>query len=301
MSFKSFQSKVLLFGEYAAIHKGKALTIPYGRFAGQLVLPHHCVESDKDSQSHREIKAFGHYLMEYCGDFLDLAALKNDIDRGLYFDSSIPQGFGLGSSGALCAALYDRYRKVKEELPPKDLKHIFILMESHFHGLSSGIDPLISYLGTPLLFESDDRISPVEIFSERPGPGALFLVNTGQTRRTGALVNLFLEKCKSSSFESFFKEKIIPVTDRSIRSFLAKENESFWENFMELSAYQFECFGPMIPRLLGPLWRRGLDEGHFALKLCGAGGGGVFLGAARDFQRARKRFYEYEIRPICFF
>ena len=31
--------------------------------------------------------------------------------RGLYFESTIPQGFGIGSSGALCAAIYDRYSK----------------------------------------------------------------------------------------------------------------------------------------------------------------------------------------------
>jgi mevalonate kinase len=27
--------------------------------------------------------------------------LKQDIEKGMYFDSSIPQGYGVGSSGAL--------------------------------------------------------------------------------------------------------------------------------------------------------------------------------------------------------
>ena len=39
----------------------------------------------------------------------DLAALKKDISLGLYFDSSIPQGYGVGSSGALVASIYDKY------------------------------------------------------------------------------------------------------------------------------------------------------------------------------------------------
>jgi mevalonate kinase len=35
-----------------------------------------------------------------------LAELKNDVETGMYFDSSIPQGYGVGSSGALVAAIY---------------------------------------------------------------------------------------------------------------------------------------------------------------------------------------------------
>jgi mevalonate kinase len=31
----------------------------------------------------------------------------------MYFDSSIPQGYGVGSSGALVAAIYDRYAQDK--------------------------------------------------------------------------------------------------------------------------------------------------------------------------------------------
>ncbi len=32
---------------------------------------------------------------------LDLDRFENDIDKGLYFESNIPQGYGIGSSGAL--------------------------------------------------------------------------------------------------------------------------------------------------------------------------------------------------------
>ncbi len=35
------------------------------------------------------------------------------LKTGLYFDSSIPQGYGVGSSGALVAAIYDKYAKNK--------------------------------------------------------------------------------------------------------------------------------------------------------------------------------------------
>ena len=39
----------------------------------------------------------------------DFDKLDSDLQNGMYFDSSIPQGYGVGSSGALVAAFYDRY------------------------------------------------------------------------------------------------------------------------------------------------------------------------------------------------
>ena len=59
----------------------------------------------------------------------------------MYFDSSIPQGYGVGSSGALVAAIYDQYAlnkiTVLENLT-KDklvqLKTVFAAMESFFTG-----------------------------------------------------------------------------------------------------------------------------------------------------------------------
>ena len=38
----------------------------------------------------------------------DFEKLQADVDNGMYFDSSIPQGYGVGS-GALVAASYDKY------------------------------------------------------------------------------------------------------------------------------------------------------------------------------------------------
>ena len=34
---------------------------------------------------------------------------NESIKSGLYFESSIPIGYGIGSSGALVAALYEKY------------------------------------------------------------------------------------------------------------------------------------------------------------------------------------------------
>ena len=94
---------------------------------------------------------------------MDLSKLRQDTENGMYFDSSIPQGYGVGSSGALVAAIYDKYAidkiTVLENLTKEKLlklKAIFGEMESFFHGKSSGLDPLNSYLSLPILINKNN-------------------------------------------------------------------------------------------------------------------------------------------------
>ena len=119
----------------------------------------------------------------------NIAAFESDLNSGLYFDSSIPQGFGVGSSGALVAAIYDRYCEDKISKNPKHstdikaLKKIFSWMESYFHGKSSGIDPTICYMGLPLLIKSKDELGSVRLPEASTGTGAVFLLNSGTRAR----------------------------------------------------------------------------------------------------------------------
>jgi mevalonate kinase len=69
----------------------------------------------------------------------NIDGLQKDVNGGMYFDSSIPQGYGVGSSGALVAAIYDKYATNKitvlENLTREkllQLKTIFSQMESFF-------------------------------------------------------------------------------------------------------------------------------------------------------------------------
>src|SRR5690606_36364954 len=99
-----------------------------------------------------------------------LDEFQADIDCGMYFDSSIPQGYGVGSSGALVASIYDKYANDKitvlDNLTREKLlklKSIFSLMESFFHGKSSGLDPLNSYLSIPILINCKDNLEATGI------------------------------------------------------------------------------------------------------------------------------------------
>lgn len=298
---RSFTSKILLFGEYSVIRYSMALAIPYPLFEGRLRF-----HPSRQQVIDPELKAFAQYLKKLVdeGGFphFDENSFLFDVSQGLYFDSTIPQGFGAGSSGALCAAIADRYSQIdlKEMSVPK-LKEYFALMEAHFHGSSSGFDPLVSYLNSPILVAEDKQLSLAPIPSSGSGRGCLFLLNTGRARRTEPLVNLFLEKCKTMDFDELCRGPLTQWTNTCIHAFLNRELEVLFETFPLLSTFQYEHMKPMIPKLYQDLWQEGLTQGAYALKLCGAGGGGFLLGLTRDLDRMKKQFAGQEIRPLFYF
>jgi len=276
-----------------------ALSIPYKKFGGKLAFKHE-MPPTKD----KELMALVHYLREMDRDNklsfeIDLESLFEDIIKGLYFDSSIPRGYGLGSSGALCAALFDRYggEQYKNTEEMSALKNYFSELESHFHGASSGLDPLISFLDSAILIK-DKILGTTEVPIYPTGKGAFFLLNTGRERRTEPLVNLFLEKCKSSDFSNLCNNVLSPITDNCISSFLTGDTSSLYEFFRELSDFQYRYFNPMIPKIFQELWKKGLKSEEFYFKLCGAGGGGYLLGMSKDFKRAKEILKSYEISPL---
>src|SRR5690606_29248212 len=281
--------------EYSVIQHSMALCIPYPLFEGKLRFPR-----EKNKAPDAELKAFCQYLKKLpLAHGLDTKSFEFDLGQGLFFHSSIPQGFGVGSSGALVAAVYDRYAKEKISLTELSLlKELFASMESHFHGSSSGVDPLISYLGRSLLIHGKKDYRAVEVPNYGSGEGGLFLLNTGRPRRTEPLVNLFLEKCRQESFMRECMDHLIPTNDACINAFLAQDVTTLAHEMASLSKLQFDHFGPMIPQLFQETWERGLDSGDYHLKLCGAGGGGFLLGMTKNFSRLEQALQGHEIRPL---
>jgi len=132
-----FYAKILLFGEYGIIKDSKGLSIPYNFYRGALKTSENPITQD----SHLKLVAFCSYLKKLPESVVsfDWKRLNEDLDNKMYFDSSIPQGYGIGSSGALVASIYDKYAldkiTVLENLTKEKLQHlkiIFAAMESFF-------------------------------------------------------------------------------------------------------------------------------------------------------------------------
>ena len=295
-----FFSKILLFGEYSVIKKSMALATPYDFFEGALR-----VGKEQVKRPDPDLKSLVEYLKKLkfkdniSFDF-DLRAFELDVLRGLFFDSSIPRGFGMGSSGALCAALYKRYApQVKDHLENIPLlKRNLSLLESYFHGSSSGTDPLTSYLGKSLLLKGNDSLDVIKIPKYEEGSKGLFLLNSGQTRKTDSLVGLFLEKLKKRQFEQMVEDRLLPVTNACIKSFLQRDIKNLLQHFYDLSCLQMKYLAPMIPGSLKELWEEGLKSGDYYLKLCGAGGGGFLLGVTRELNVIQKWLTPYPVKIL---
>lgn len=277
----------MLFGEYGVMLGAPALTVPLKLFTAQWAPA--AANSEKASQSNASLLGFLAYLkkQEELTKILDLHMFEKELGNGLHFDSTIPNAYGAGSSGALVAATYHRYcRQPTQNLI--DLKAILGLMESHFHGQSSGIDPLSCYLGKPLLIDSkatetiNDPLTAESPFA--------FLIDTHGTGETSILVQIFKEKLQHYSFYKKLRDVFLPNTSRCIHALIAAKQDDFFESLAVLSQFQLAHMPEMIPEPYRPLWKQGLDTGDYSLKLCGSGGGGFILGFSRDLASIRDQF-----------
>lgn len=293
-----FYAKILLFGEYGIIKDAMGLSIPYNFYKG--AFKQSLQQNEESNKSNQNLRKFLAHLknLQSQGELLadlNLQSFENDLNNGLYFDSSIPQGFGVGSSGALVAAIYDRYATNKIHAEGNmnrenliALKQMFSQMESYFHGRSSGIDPTICYLNLPLLIKSKDDLGTVEIPASTDGKGAIFLLNSGQPGETQPMVSIFMEKLKEEGFRHMLKDQFTMYNDACIKSFLKGDIKPLFTNLKKLSNLLLENFTPMIPDSFHDLWKKGIDSNAYYLKLCGSGGGGFILGFTRDFEQAEK-------------
>ena len=304
-----FYSKILLFGEYGIIQDSKGLSIPYNFYKGALKSDENPTNEAK--KSNQSLVKFVTYLKQLQSEQPDLVTfnielLQNDVNNGMYFDSSIPQGYGVGSSGALVAAIYDKYAANKitvlENLTREkllQLKSIFSNMESFFHGKSSGLDPLNSYLSLPILINSKDNIEAAGIPSQSAtGKGAVFLLDSGIVGETAPMVNIFMENLKDQGFRNMLKSQFIKYTDSCVENFLQDDMKSLFKNTKELSKVVLSNFKPMIPEQFHQIWQNGIETNDYYLKLCGSGGGGYILGFTQDFEKAKKSLKDYKLEMV---
>jgi mevalonate kinase len=304
-----FYSKILLFGEYGIIRDSKGLSIPYNFYNG--ALKRNEDPSPEAIASNASLKRFADYLETLQNEHpelvtFDLAELKSDIDTGMYFDSTIPQGYGVGSSGALVAAIYDKYAQDKitvlENLTREkllQLKSIFSQMESFFHGKSSGLDPLNSYLSIPILINSKDSIEATGIPNQTlDGKGAVFLLDSGIVGETAPMVTIFMENLKDKGFRTMLKNQFVKYTDACVENFLGGDMKALFMNTKKLSSVVLNNFKPMIPEQFHAIWQKGIDTNDYYLKLCGSGGGGYILGFTEDLERAKISLKDYKLEVV---
>ena len=287
-----YYSKVILFGEYSMIFDATALMIPLKRFSAQWQFPQSRNRA-ASLTSNQSLKRFFQYLSENkaLSYLFDLQALKKDLDEGLFLASDVPSGYGLGSSGTLVAAVYDRYAVQKSD-DYLQLKTLFGQMESHFHGSSSGIDPLQCYLGQPF------KITPkgVQLLSDDflKNDIHICLIDTKIKSNTKPLVNHFKAQRENAVFLSRFQSEYVPCVTSCINSMIEGKKELFFSLLKQLTKGQLEFLRPMITNNTLGLFTTDFDF-HFGVKISGSGGGGYVLGFTDNVDNASALLKDFEV------
>ena len=281
MESRVYHGKVILFGEYSMIFGSPALLMPYYPSSARWQYAENSNDEFAMSSS-RSLYDFLSYLIENedVNSVLDLMAFKKDLDEGLYFASDIPYGYGVGSSGALTAAVYERYC-IDKAVDNVLLRSLLASMENCFHSTSSGLDPMQCYYGRPFVINEDKSLTMLEK-DFMPDDVHVFLLDSKVKSNTGQLVSYFRERYADKGFYVDFQRLYYPNVKKCITSLVNGDSKDFYENLSELSYYQTVMMRPMIPDSMMPYFSSRIETEHFQVKICGSGGGGFLLGFADD-------------------
>jgi mevalonate kinase len=274
-----YPSKIMLVGEYGVGVGGSALTIPFNRYYARVRKGGKIPEgkAGEAALSSKIMEGLFRYISSLPqGSFHaapDLELFSRQMEK-LWLETNIPAGCGLGSSGAISAAIYDLFFPGSGSTPLAAQKADLALIESHFQGKSSGADALTCHAGRALRFREDGTIQKVDFKpAEIPGGYRFFLLDSGIRFDTGPLVKHFLENLEDPGFADSIRNEYLAINQKLIEALLGEREADPGLMVRALSDYQFTNFRKMIPDSVLDLWIEGQVSNEFYLKLNGSGGG----------------------------
>jgi len=266
---KRYPAKLLLLGEYSVLLGSKALAIP---------LRSHYLTWEKISfnEFNGALIQFAKYLEIYSERFkyLNIPQLIKDFDSGWTLRGNIPTGYGIGSSGAVCAAILDKYQYESADIEASHNQ--LIQMESYFHGKSSGLDPLVSFYDKPVLINGGKASLIDESYMNHLRNYKISLIDSGVKRKTEHFVNLFNEKLVNPEWKQKYIEEILPLNNALIDQYLKNETFDFVINWKKLSELSLHYYKEMIIPSIETNWNSLYNKNNY-IKINGAGGGGFYI------------------------
>ncbi|MEM8582853.1 MAG: hypothetical protein AAGF87_01225 [Bacteroidota bacterium] len=277
---RSFPAKVLLFGEHTVLYEGQALAIPFERFAARWV---------QKAVVDQRLLDFGNYLRKSEKiNWLLTDQLLEDVTNGWQLASNVPLGYGVGSSGTVCAAVYARY-VLEGDKDLTNTRHRLAQMEAFFHGSSSGLDPIVSLCNSPILV---DASGCREVAVSQDALEPFFLLDSGQARSSDNIISELKRRFETDGeWQDLVREAWMQPSQKLIKAVTTDQNKATIERQVRrLSQFQFEQLGHLIPML----FHQYKQNAGFCLKLCGAGGGGFLIGYAFDRKLTMSVLKEYK-------
>jgi len=298
----SAPGKCILFGEHAVVYGEPGIAVPlssckaeakaYAYEKGFLKIETDLASSEGEVKEYKEFGKWLNEKWEHCykaGDFSEIFKevkkqpektwlsilawyfnLPEDFSALFKIKSSIPIGAGAGSSAAISSSLS---KCIANLIGESDMQKIFqasLLCEKMFHGTPSGIDSAIACYEKPLVFIKEKGFEFFEI-----KPLKVFMIYTHKPEKTtGELV----QKVKELNKE--YREPIIKQIGKLVvKAKKALENGELKTllNCAKENQYLLQKLG-VSSNEIDELSKRINKKDNMALKLTGAGGGGLAIG-----------------------
>lgn len=289
-----YPAKVLLFGEHTILRGSQALAIPlWQRYSSWQ-------KEGGELYQQASLIQLAEYLDQELPYLFHTNTLRADLAKGYHLASNIPTGYGMGSSGAVCVAVFDRYATAtaKRQLTLHGPKAFLAKMEGFFHGSSSGTDPLIIYLQESIALAPNGQFETVELPALKDN-WQFFLLDTEHARQTAPLVRYFTDRYDTDrAFASQVDQQWIPPTNNAIDALRDQNMLSLVLAFRQISQFQFNELPPMVLDSIRPIWEQGLQSGNYYLKICGAGGGGFCLGLTQDWAATQEELEAWKLLAV---
>jgi mevalonate kinase len=265
-----YPSKLLLFGEYTVLCGSQALAVPLNHWHGKWInvdMP--------DAEQLNSIIAYSSWLS--ANQLISSAVQQqmiDDVEAGWIYTADIPIGYGLGSSGAYVAAIYDRYVRTDSNSSPA--KDVLSKMEGYFHGASSGMDPMVSFHQNAV-YKDEKGLFHLVTTPAWPEGMKVYLLDSGSGRATGPLVNTFKTAFDQPAFREQIERDLIPAVEHAIHFYLLGQGAMLEACLSVISQFQRNYFEMLIPDTIKHQWDKLTAIPGTYVKFCGAGGGGYFL------------------------
>ena len=287
MNWQEFKTRVpgkwVLAGEHSVLKGATAVAVPH--FEVGLTLryePGHASASRGSQTLVITPDSAQSLLGELLGAIASLWAENGKefrFPRGkLEIDSTIPIGAGLGSSAAVCVALTE-WLSGPLQLASSQKMGFATRLENHFHGKSSGMDVAAISSGEPILFSMNEGIRSLGI-KKLP---RFTIHDTGLRSRTSECVQKVEAFRENAPALGIYVDELMKNA-----SHLAMEGLSEYDHgdskkglslIQESMKQSRECFysWELVPRKAKDLEEDLLKQGALAVKLTGAGGGGMVV------------------------
>lgn len=282
MNWSEFKTQVpgkwVLSGEHSVLKGVSAVALPHLQTGLSLVFrPDFSQESLEVDPPKAD--CFMKEIIESIADQWEAKGLSFSKPTGkLSIQSTIPIGAGLGSSAALCVAL-TQWMAETLMIPPDQRVEFATQLEHRFHGQSSGMDVAVIAAQEPISFSMEKGIEPIGV---RVLPKFTFH-DTGLRSRTHecvAKVENFREQTPALALhvdEQMGKASRLAI--EGLIQFDSGNHRLGLQGIQQAMQLARECFysWELVPGKAKRMEEDLLRQGALAVKLTGAGGGGMLV------------------------